>query len=276
MQRKDGYVLGVCLLIAEFRVSPDAPLAVAANRDERYGRPATAITVLRPEPPVILGGRDELAGGTWMAVNSGGLVAALTNLPSPAGRDPGRRSRGELPIALASQPDAAAAVAWLLDAVNPGDYNPCWLMIGDRSALYYADLTGGRRATVRPLPPGQYVLENAPLAPPSAKARHVAGLIDAARPPGRGGRGTGWAAGDLTTALAGVLRDHTPVPGDPGPGGEPGRLSAACVHGDGYGTRSAMIVAVPVTGLPRVQVADGPPCTTPLNDVSRLWPGNEI
>ena len=60
----------MCLLIALSRTVPGTPLLVAANRDELYARPAEPITVLRGERPRILGGRDELAGGTWLAVNS--------------------------------------------------------------------------------------------------------------------------------------------------------------------------------------------------------------
>lgn len=44
----------------------------------------------------ILGGRDELGGGTWMGCTRDGKVAFLTNFREP---DPwsGSRSRGELP-----------------------------------------------------------------------------------------------------------------------------------------------------------------------------------
>jgi uncharacterized protein with NRDE domain len=268
------YRHSVCLLITLFKVVPSAPLIVAANRDERYDRPAVAITTLRESAPRILGGRDEVAGGTWMAINEFGVLAALTNLPSPHGRDATKRSRGELPVALAGHQDAAAAVAWFCANVDPSDYNPCWLMVGDRTSLFYVDLTGGRRPAARELPAGSYVLENAPLEPQSAKARHVAGLITAASAAGDG---------DVTGALATVLRDHSPVPASSPAGagpsdGEPGAssravLSAACVHADGYGygTRSAMILTVGVSGPPVVQVADGPSCQAPLTDVGELW-----
>lgn len=85
-----------------FGVDPDAPLVVAANRDERLDRPALAMTVLTEGDPRILGGRDEQAGGTWLAVNDRGVVAGLTNRPAPDGADPARRTRGELPLALAT------------------------------------------------------------------------------------------------------------------------------------------------------------------------------
>jgi hypothetical protein len=43
------------------------------------------------------------------------------------------------------------------------------------------------------------------------------------------------------------------------------------VHTERYGTRSALIVTVPAAGLPRLRVADGPPCQAPLLDVTDRW-----
>src|SRR5665213_123466 len=112
----------MCLLVAVFQVVEDAPLIIAANRDERYDRPATPLTALSPARPRILGGRDELAGGTWLAVNEHGVVAGLTNRPSPGGRDPTKRSRGELPLIIAGQPTAEEGVAELVRRVEPDQY----------------------------------------------------------------------------------------------------------------------------------------------------------
>lgn len=261
-----GTVTGVCLLIALSRTIPGTPLLVAANRDELYDRPAEPITVLRGERPRILGGRDEVAGGTWLAVNSAGVLAALTNQPS-ATRDETKRSRGELPLAFAAYPDAATAVAEVCGRLDPADYNPCWLLVGDRHTLFSIDLTGGSRPAVQELPPGTYVLENAPLRRESAKQQRVAALVDAAL----AADGSGGAA----AALARVLCDHQPAAGpQPAPPGglpRPAEMSAACVHTELYGTRSAMIVSVPPAGLPAVQVAAGAPCTAPLLDQASLW-----
>jgi uncharacterized protein with NRDE domain len=271
----------VCLLIALSRTVPGTPLLVAANRDELYDRPAEPITVLRGEPPRILGGRDEVAGGTWLAVNSAGVLAGLTNQPS-ASRDPAKRSRGELPLAFAAYPDAATAVAEVCGRLDPAGYNPCWLLVGDRHTLFSIDLTGGSRPTVQELPPGAYVLENAPLRRDSAKQQRVAALVGAALAGDNSKDASGLARGaatglaqDAATGLAAVLRDHQPAAGPQpaGPGGlpRPAEISAACVHTERYGTRSAMIVSVPAAGLPAVQVAAGPPCTAPLLDRTGLW-----
>src|SRR5215472_5963361 len=170
----------MCLLIAMSGVVADAPLIVAANRDERLDRPAVPMTVLRDHGPRILGGRDVLAGGTWLAVNEHGVVAGLTNQPSVNGRDPSKRSRGELPLAFAGYATAAEAVAAVPETLNAADYNPCWMLVGDRSALFFVGIAGHGKPEVEELGPGLYVLENAPLRPRSAKAEFVTGLIGSA------------------------------------------------------------------------------------------------
>ena len=127
-----------------------------ADRD-RLDRPALPVTVLRDQNPRILGGRDLLAGGSWLAVSSRGVVAGLTNQPSANGRDPAKRSRGELPIACARHATAAAAVAALAAEVDPERYNPCWMLVGDRNALYSVAIgPASDRPEIDQLAPGLY------------------------------------------------------------------------------------------------------------------------
>ena len=135
----------MCLLMVVSRLDPGVPLVVGANRDERLDRPATAVTVLRESAPRLLGGRDEEAGGTWLAVNEHGVVAGLTNRPSPEGRDPAKRTRGELPLALAAHRDAPSAAADFAARFSPDDYNPAWLLVGDRASLFAIDMTAAER-----------------------------------------------------------------------------------------------------------------------------------
>jgi uncharacterized protein with NRDE domain len=273
----------VCLLIALFQVVDDAPLIIAANRDELFARPAVTMTVLRERDPRVLGGRDELAGGTWLAVNEHGVVAGLTNQPAPGGRDAGKRSRGELPLALAACRSAAEAVRDIVPELDPANYNPCWLLVGDRESLFSVGLARGRQPDVTRLGPGRHVLENRPFGTPTAKTAQVAAMVAQAA------EAAGPAA--AADALAGVLSDHrpavdpqpassppaAPAPGAPAPGAagraRPPELSAACVHTPTYGTRSAMIITVPAGGAPRLRVADGPPCEVPFRDATSLWAG---
>jgi uncharacterized protein with NRDE domain len=260
----------VCLLIALFRVVPGAPLLIAANRDERLDRPAVAMTVLRAASPRILGGRDELAGGTWLAVNEYGVVAGLTNQPSAAGRDPSKKSRGGLPLAFAAHEDAAAAVAAVRGELNPAQYNPCWMLVGDRQSLFSVGVAGGADPEVEQLGPGVHVLENAPLHAPSAKADLVRRLVR----DGRAAQADQGPAGPQGV-LDAVLRMHEPAVPQPRPDESgriwPAEISAPCVHTDAYGTRSAMTVCLPDAGVPVVRVADGRPCEVPFRDVTALW-----
>ncbi len=258
----------MCLLTVLFNVHPEAPVVVAGNRDERYARPAKPLQALRPAAPRVLGGLDVLAGGTWLAVNEHGVFAGLTNRPAAGGRDPSRRSRGELPLLLAGHPDADEAVRALQEQIHCLEYNPCWLFVGDRQALYYIIIGGNDAPEISRLSTGVHVLENRPLDARSAKVSMIRrALIPAAT----------WVGSALTGEFQSLLGSHE-IPAsdaklteenDP----RPLQLSAACVHTAQYGTRSATLVVIPAASdaAPRVYYADGPPCTTPLQDASHLW-----
>jgi uncharacterized protein with NRDE domain len=83
----------MCLIAVAIRTG-DFPLVIAANRDEDYARPTIPASYWSGVPDII-GGRDALHGGTWLAINRDGRFAAVTNLSGSA-RDPRKRSRGEL------------------------------------------------------------------------------------------------------------------------------------------------------------------------------------
>jgi uncharacterized protein with NRDE domain len=163
---------------------------------------------------------------------------------------------------------AADAVRELCRRVQPGEYNPAWLLVGDRRSLYYVELALHRGPVVRELEPGVYVLENAALGEPSRKVERVHSLISSERP-----GPTRWAA------LPSVLADHTL----PDPAVLRGyandnierRLAtlASCVHTDDYGTRSAALIRVASEqdAIPIVMVADGPPCITAFVDAGGYW-----
>lgn len=73
---------------------PGFPLILAANRDEDYDRP-TLHAAFWGDAPDVLGGRDALQLGSWLAITRSGRFAAVTNLRRSL-RDPLKRSRGEL------------------------------------------------------------------------------------------------------------------------------------------------------------------------------------
>ncbi len=247
----------MCLLVVASRVVAGEPLIVGANRDEILGRPSTAVTVLQEGSPRVLGGRDEVSGGTWLAVNEHGVCAGLTNQPLGDAKDPSKRSRGELPLELARHATAADAVAALLSGFRPADYNGSWLLVGDRDSLFFVDFTGvaSDDGMAIALPPGIHVLENRALGETSPKVDLVRAGLEVAPEGDR-----------VAEAFRRVLTDHR------NPEGETRPNAANCVHLDTFGTRSSCVVRVLAGDAPpRLWVADGPPCTTAYEDVSGLW-----
>ncbi len=245
----------MCLLVVASQLIPGEPLIVGANRDEVLDRPTTPITVLDVGPPRVLGGRDELSGGTWLAVNELGVCAGLTNQPLGDAKDPTKRSRGELPLAAARCATAAAGVDVLARNHDPGEYNGAWLLVGDRDSLYFVDFTGAQVSVVE-LAPGIHVLENRAVDDPSPKADLVRDVVGA---PGSGDA--------MVEAFEQVLRDHRVPEGDERPN------AATCVHLDTFGTRSSCVVRVGSDpGVPPgLWVADGPPCTASYVSAAGLW-----
>jgi uncharacterized protein with NRDE domain len=242
----------MCLLVVLSRVVPGAPLIVGANRDERFDRPAEAMTVLRSAAPRTLGGRDLKAGGTWLAVNEAGVVAGLTNRPVPGGPDAARRSRGELPLALTAHRSAAEAVEAFARSFRPGDYNGAWLLVGDRESLFSVELAGAGEVVVQELAPGLHVQENRSMSAPSKKADHVRALLAGIESMDEGA---------ALRRLRAVLADHEVPPPEPaaedaGTGAAPGGGGAGVDGGRDAGGRGRDgSGAVPVPGA---AVVDGP------------------
>jgi uncharacterized protein with NRDE domain len=106
---------------------------IAANRDEMADRPWQAPGAYWPG---IVGGRDALAGGTWAALNREGVFAAVLNREGTLGPEPGKRSRGALPL-LALAHDSAEAATAAIAALDAGAYRPFNMVIADRANAFF-------------------------------------------------------------------------------------------------------------------------------------------
>jgi uncharacterized protein with NRDE domain len=86
----------VCLLILALDQSPQYPLVVIANRDEDHQRPSAPADHWLDQPRII-GGRDLLHNGTWLALDRSGRFGAVTNFRD--GNSTAQpRSRGDLVV----------------------------------------------------------------------------------------------------------------------------------------------------------------------------------
>ncbi len=264
----------MCTVVALHGVRADAPLIVAANRDEFYARATTGPQLLDEG---IVGGRDELALGTWLGVTRSaphetGLVVAVTNQRTHRLPDPGRRSRGEL-VLEALRARSVAGVEALLRRIDAREYNPFNLLFGDGASLrvaYARDHVA--EIAVEPHGPGVWILANDRIdAPDYPKTRRADALVrphvEAPLPA-------------LVDALKTMLGDHEKPDAAHVPGPQPGspfshallrELQALCIHTSDYGTRSSTIVTLGEDRKPsRYLHAEGPPCTAPFVDFTHL------
>lgn len=84
----------MCVLFIANKVCQQYPLIIMANRDEFHRRPAAKLH--RWPDSTITAGQDLEAKGTWLGVNRGGKIAALTNVRGSQYLKPAAPTRGEL------------------------------------------------------------------------------------------------------------------------------------------------------------------------------------
>ncbi|WP_128904426.1 NRDE family protein [Halorubrum amylolyticum] len=272
----------MCTLTLAWRTFGDAPIALAANRDEALDRPS--------EPPALRGiddgdsedggdgdsdgdgddtgggdlyvaPRDAEAGGTWIGLSASGVVAAVTNRWLDADRE-GDRSRGLLVRDCLTADSAEAAVRAVERDLESRSYDGFNLVLADGDAAFLLSYDGGLAITR--LDPGVHVVGNVGgvvngvgrFAVPDRRREFAAERADSARAvaaalaPEPGESGAAW----LDRASE-TLADHE---------------YGACLHGDGFGTRSFTRIRIaPGSGTPpEFAYADGPPCETPAERVS--------
>jgi len=249
----------MCTLIAIYRQVPGRWLVLAANRDEFLDRPAEGPAIRHQESTAILAPLDVKAGGTWIGINQSGVLCALTNL-STGQTDPNRLSRGKVVTDCLSETSAVDA-AERLRALGTDQYNAFNCFVCDREGAFLAAYES--RPRVEKLEAGVHVIGNADaLAPPIPKVERLVGQVRALpTPPGE----------DLLERLGEICREH---------GASKVAIDETCVHlADTYGTRSSMIIELgDEFGLARPEAdtesrlfySDGPPCTTPYEDLSPL------
>lgn len=144
----------MCTVVVLHRPGNAWPLVLAANRDEMADRPWKPPAHHWPDRPHVTGGLDRLAGGTWMALNDDGVVAAVLNRYGSLGPQPGKRSRGELPLEALDHATAADAAEALAD-LDPAAYRPFNMVVADAADVFWLKNDGeSARVAVRPVPPG--------------------------------------------------------------------------------------------------------------------------
>lgn len=199
---------------------PGLPLILLANRDEWHARPAEPLHWW-PDHPDIAGGRDIVAGGSWLAVHRDGHFATVLNdarIPPP----PGAPSRGGLVTACLESADPQA---WL-DALHArrDAYAGFHLLVGRPGYGWYC---GSRSERPWPLTAGLHAVDNTGLDPGDPRPARARSRLEAVL------------TGDVgPEALLDVLADTA----DPGSG--KGDARPVFVTGEEFGTRCSTLFMV--------------------------------
>ncbi len=158
----------MCLIVLAWRMHPRYRLILAANRDEFHARPTLSLAEWQ-DAPQIIGGRDALHGGSWLALR-GRRLAAVTNVRRPPEQE--ARSRGEL-VADFVRSDAAVQAAMQSLANEAMQYRPFNLLVHDDDTLAFAsnraDTASGSGFATRALEPGIHGVSNGALDAPWPK-----------------------------------------------------------------------------------------------------------
>jgi uncharacterized protein with NRDE domain len=227
----------MCVIFFAYKMHPEYPLILLANRDEFYARPTAAARVWEDFPEVFAG-RDLVHGGTWLGIRKPGRFAAVTNYRDPFA-PPGKFSRGDLVGDFLK--NAYPVNDYLLKIKNrAADFSGFNLLVGEisrnaQTVGYYSN----REDRVKILAPGIYGLSNHLLDTPWRKVEKGKAALKNLLQNGHFERQKFLEIlGDKT------LADDSDLP-ETGIGYErEKRLSAIFIETPVYGTRSSSLVAV--------------------------------
>jgi hypothetical protein len=240
----------MCTLILGLGTLGPGSLLLGANRDESPQRPSAEPAVLH-EAPRVVGGRDLVSGGTWLAIREARFVTALLNRRHVAGdaRDPATlRSRGLLCLDAAAAGDLEGA----LQLLERHSYAPCTLVGVGVDGEAWALEAGAGEPRVHAISRGWHVITHRDLDDPGEP--RTKWILEAIRPK------LPHSTEEAFELLAGYLRSH-------GEGGNP----PVCLHREVFPTVSSSLVALsPERGGAQYLHAPGPPCTTEYRDHTPL------
>jgi hypothetical protein len=149
----------MCTVVLSLEPEDRVPLLLLGIRDEFTGRPWRPPARHWPGSPLI-GGLDEQAGGTWLAVHPGlPRVGCILNGRGEFAPPDRRRSRGDLPLRAAAE--GQDALRHLRDAPDTlARYDPFYLVCADLATVLLLGWDG-RHAVLTELGPGTHMLTNA-------------------------------------------------------------------------------------------------------------------
>ncbi|KAH0716827.1 hypothetical protein KY290_013395 [Solanum tuberosum] len=162
----------MCIAVFIWKAHPLYPFHLFLNRDEYHSRPTKPLSWW--EDSDILGGRDEVAGGTWLACTRTGRLAFLTNVRE-INSNSHTKSRGDLPLRFLKSVKSPHDFSEQL-LKEAGEYNGFNLIVADLCSMTMLYITNRPKHTgmsVTEVSPGIHVLSNATLDSPWPKSQRL-------------------------------------------------------------------------------------------------------
>lgn len=225
----------MCLVGIAWKAHAHYPLMLAANRDEYHARDS-APAGWWADFPDVFGGRDLVAGGSWLACSRAGQVAVVINDPRRRPDARHDRSRGDLVRDFVTESRDAAA---FLESLRQREhrYAGFQLLVGSaRTGFLSFRSPGGSYGAQREVPQGVTAWSNSPPGAPWPKVifleRALRTLVQRNRVE----------TADLLAPLARRTKVETEL-------NESAIRETAFVLDRNYGTRASTIVLVDADGI---------------------------
>lgn len=148
----------MCTVIIANHHHKEFPLVVAANRDEDIKKASSPVQILSREPHLIIGGKDDVKGGTWLGVNKESIFVAVTNQDGGV-RDPKLESRGSI-VMEALKRKTINEVLSFIEELNPAKYNKFNLIFGNQKEVYIAHSYILHSMVIREIPAGIHIISS--------------------------------------------------------------------------------------------------------------------
>lgn len=153
----------MCLLAVLYRLVPESPILVAANREEYYDRPSQPPSIQSGKPRVLCG-LDQRAGGTWLGVNQHGMFVGVCSRRT-SNEQLGARARGLLAREILRTGSARRGVDKAVEEMMSERYESLNMIICDAESgwVVHAD----QEPDVVPLEEGLNIIGNQDVNDPS-------------------------------------------------------------------------------------------------------------
>lgn len=165
----------MCLMAVLYRLVPESPILVAANREEYYDRPSQPPSIQSGKPRVLCG-LDQRAGGTWLGVNQHGMFVGLSNRKTENADCIGSRSRGLIAREVLRSHSARQGVEKAIEELTVHQYEPFNLVVCDSHSGWVVYNTGDQ-SEVLELEEGLNIIGNSNLNDPKDERVQLANRL---------------------------------------------------------------------------------------------------